>query len=205
MTTAFQYVIDNAESISINKKKKVSQTVSRSGVVKSISLGGQLWEFRVKLPDGPSWETYRPYIERIEALDRVAVGTIQINSPGHSWINKYQGDLTNTSAVTVATVPGFDTSLQITGGATLASGYRFRSGDLIQLGTGSVYSVVNDVPYNSVVITVHRPIREAAGNYTLKIGQTVSWSVMCVNMPNWTLFARNQVGWDGEFVFVEAV
>lgn len=205
MTTAFQYVIDNAESISINKKKKVSQTVSRSGIVKSISLGGQLWEFRVKLPDGPSWETYRPFIERIEALDRVSIGTIKINAAGHSWITGYQGDLTSTSGIVVATASGNDTLLNITSGASLGSGYKFRSGDLIQLGAGAVYSVVDDVPYSSNQIKVHRPIRDVAGSYTLSVGQDVSWTVICTQLPNWNLFSRNQVGWDGEFVFVEAV
>lgn len=204
MTTAFQYVIDNAESLSINKKKKVSQTISRSGLVKSISLGGQQWEFRVKLPDGPSWETFRPLIERIEALDRVTVGTIKINSAGHKWITGYQGNLTNVSNIVVSTVSGDDTLLNITSGATLVSGFKFRSGDLIQLGFGKVYSVVDDVPYNSTQIKVHRPIRENAGSYTLAVGQNVSWNVICTQLPNWTLFARNQVSWDGEFVFVEA-
>jgi hypothetical protein len=203
MTTAFQTVIDNAESLSINKKKKVAQTTSRDGTVKSTSLGGQIYEFTVKLPDGPAWTTYRPLIERIEALDRITVGTIQINAAGHSWLSRYQGDLPNVSAVTVSYTSG--NTLTITGGATLASGFRFRSGDFIQLGTGSVYNVVNDVPFNSNTITVHRPVREAAGTYTLKVGPAVVWSVICVNLPQWTLFSRDQVGWDGAFVFAEAI
>lgn len=204
MTTAFQNVIDNAEALSFNRRRKVSQSVSRSGVVKSTSLGGQVWEFIVKLPDGPSWETFRPIIEQIEALDRVTVGQIKLNNSGHDWLSGYQGDLTNTSAVTVTYTSG--NTLTITGGATLASGFRFKSGDLIQLGSsGAVYSVVNDVPYNSNTITVHRPIRELAGGYTLIVGQNVTWNVICVNFPNWNLFARNQVAWDGSFIFVEAI
>jgi hypothetical protein len=203
MTTAFQTVIDNAESLSINKKKKVAQTTSRDGTVKSTSLGGQIYEFTVRLPDGPAWTTYRPLIERIEALDRTTVGTIQINAAGHSWLSRYQGDLANVSAVTVSYTSG--NTLTITGGATLASGFRFRSGDFIQLGTGSVYNVVNDVPFDSNTITVHRPVREAAGTYTLKVGPAVVWSVICVNLPQWTLFSRDQVSWDSAFVFAEAV
>lgn len=204
MTTAFQTVIDSAETISINKKRKVAQTTSRDGTVKATSIGGQIWEFEVKLPDGPAWTTYRPLIEKMEALDRVNVGTIKINSSGQSWITGYQGNLTNVTAVTVSYTSG--NTLTITGGATLASGFRFRSGDLIQLGTsGAVYSVVDDVAFNQNTITVHRPIREAAGTYTLKVGQDVTWSVICVQFPNWTLFSRNQVSWSGPFVFAEAI
>jgi hypothetical protein len=200
----FQTVIDYAEQISINRKRKVAQTTSRSGVVKSTSLGGQVWEFDVKLPDGIDWTTLRPLIEKIEALDRVTVSSIQINKAEQSWITAYQGNLTNLSAITVSYTSG--NTVTITGGATLASGFRFRSGDLIQLGTsGSVYSVVNDVAFNQTTVTLHRPVREAAGTYTLKVGQAVNWNVICVNFPNWNLFARDQVSWDGSFVFVESV
>lgn len=204
MTTAYQVVFDNAESIGINKRKKVSQTLARDGTLKSISLGGQVWEFEVRLPDGPRWSEYRPLIEKMEALDRVTVGTISINHPGQSWLNQYQGDLVNTSSVTVSYTSG--NTVTITGGATLASGFRFKSGDFIQLGsTGSVYTVVDDVPFNSNTITLHRPVRENTGTYTLAIGPAVQWRVICANFPKWRIFARDQVAWDGSFIFSEAI
>lgn len=206
MTTAFQTVVDYAETISINRRKKVAQTTSRDGTVKATSIGGQIWEFEIKLPDGPSWTTFRPLIERMEALDRVTVGTIQINKAAHSWLTGYQGNLANVTAITVSHTSG--NTVTITGGANgLSAGqFRFKSGDLIQLGaSGSVYSVVNDVDHDDTVVTLHRPVREAAGNYTLRVGQNVTWSVICVNFPKWTIFSRDQVGWDGPFIFAEAV
>lgn len=204
MTTAFQTVFDSAETISFNKKKKVAQTQSRDGVIKSTSIGGQTWEFQVKLPDGPSWTEYRPLIERIEALDRVTVGTVQINKAEHSWITGYQGDLANVSSIVVTA--GSGNTLTITSGATLASGYRFRSGDVIQLGTsGKVYTVVSDVAFDNNTITVHRPIRDTAGSYTLRVGQAVTWSVICVDLPQWTIFAKDHISWSGPFVFAEAL
>ena len=204
MTTAFQTVFDNAEQISFNRRRKVATTTSRSGVVKATSLGGQVWEFEVLLPSGPAWTDYRPLIERMEALDRVTVGQVQINKVGQEWITGYQGNLTNITGVTVSYTSG--NTLTITGGATLGSGFRFKSGDVIQLGTtGAVYSVVNDVAFNATTITVHRPVREAAGTYTLRVGPNVVWNVLCVSFPNWNIFSRDQVGWDGPFVFVEAI
>jgi hypothetical protein len=202
MTTAFQTVFNNASSISFNKKKKVSQTISRDGTVKSISLGGQVWEFEVKLPDGPKWSEYRPLIERMEALDRTTVGQVQINDAGQSWLSGYQGNLTTTTGITVSYSSG--TSLTITAGGSLGAGNKFQSGDFVQLGTGSVYTVVNDVPYDSNTITVHRPVREAAGSYSLVVGPAVTWNVICVQFPQWTIFARDQVAWDGPFIFAEA-
>ena len=203
MTTAFQTVFDNASSISFNRKKKVSQTVSRDGTVKAISLGGQLWEFEVKLPDGPKWTEYRPLIEAMEALDRTTVGQVQIDHAGLGWLSGYQGDLTTTTGITVSYSSG--TTLTITGGASLGAGYKFKAGDFVQLGTGSVYTVVADVPYTSNTITVHRPVREAAGSYSLVVGPAVTWNVICVQFPQWTIFARDQISWDGPFIFAEAV
>jgi len=206
MTTAFQTVIDNAEAISFNKRKKVAQTTSRDGTVKSTSLGGQIWEFEVTLPNGPKWSEYRPLIEKMEALDRITVGTIQINKAAHSWLTAYQGNLASLSGIGVTFTSG--NTVTITSGATglTAGQFRFRSGDLIQLGSsGKVYSVVDDVAHNGTTITLNRPVREAAGSYTLVVGQSVTWSIICVQFPKWTVFARDQVGWDGPFVFAEAI
>jgi hypothetical protein len=206
MTTAFQTVIDNAETISINRRRKVAQTVARDGTVKSTSLGGQIWEFEVKLPDGPKWTEYRSLIEGMEALDRTTVGTIQINAAGHSWLSGYQGDLGSTSGISVSFSSG-NTVTIIAGATGLTTGqFRFRAGDFIQLGSsGSVYSVVSDVAHNGTTITLNRPVREAAGTYSLIVGQSVTWDIICVQFPKWTIFARDQISWDGPFVFAEAI
>jgi hypothetical protein len=37
------------------------------------------------------------------------------------------------------------------------------------------------------------------GNTTEFTG--VTWNVICVKMPSWTIFSRDQVSWDGPFVF----
>jgi hypothetical protein len=202
----FQTVIDYAETISFNRRKKVAQTTSRDGTVKSTSLGGQVWEFEVKVPDGIPWSTLRPLIERLEVLDRMTPGTFTINNSNMSWLNKYLGNLSNITNVSVTFESG--NTLTINSGASgLSAGqYRFRVGDLIQLGTGGgVYSVIEDVPYNGTTITVNRPIRDAANSYTLKVGPNVVWNVICVQFPSWTIFARDQVSWSGPFVFAEAL
>lgn len=203
MTTAFQTVFDNAESISINKKKKVAQTISREGVVRAISLGGAIWEFDVKLPDGQSWTTYRPLIERMEALDRVSTATVKISNPGLNWLTGYQGDYRNVTASIVVSVTS-GTTINVVSAPSLVSGFRFRSGDLIQLGSnGRVYSVVNDVAWSTSTVTLHRPITESAGTYTIFVGQDVTWRVRCVEFPQWNVYSRNQVSWSGSFKFAE--
>jgi hypothetical protein len=201
----FQTVFDYAETLSINKLKKVAQTVSRDGVVKTTSLGGQAWEFEVKLSDGHQWTTFRPLIEKMEALDRVTTDSINLNKTSLRWISEYQGNYSSITAIT-ASYAGSGNTITLTGGPSITSGFKFKSGDLIQLGTnGKVYSVVNDVAFSSNTVTLHRPVREAAGNFTLLVGPNVSWTVICTQFPKWTLIERNRVGWSGPFVFSEAL
>jgi hypothetical protein len=204
MTTAFQTVIDYSESIGISKMKRVGQTISRDGVVRATSLGGQTWDFEVVMPDGLAWTTMRPLIEKMEALDRTETGVIRINKAGHSWLSGYQGNYASVTSIVANVTSG--TSITITSGPVLTSGFRFRAGDFIQLGsTGKVYSVADDVPPASNIVTLNRPVREAAGNYTLLVGQNVSWNVICVQFPSWQIFARNQVRWNGPFRFAEVL
>lgn len=200
---SFQYVIDNATQLSISKKQRVSQTVSRSGVVKTTSLGGQVYEFRVRLPSGPRWSDNRNLIEQAEALDRTTVDTISINNPGQDYIIGYQGDEPNPNNISVTTIG--TNLINIASGVTINSGFIFKAGDYIQLGNNSVYTVIEDVSFSKSTFLVHRPVREADATYSLSVGQDVSWDVICVNLPNWSIFGYDQVQWDGDFVFVEVL
>lgn len=199
----FQYVIDNAETLSINTKKVVASTQTRDGTVRSVSRGGQVWRFEVKLPDGPKFSDIRNDIAKIETLDRVTTDTIQINNPGHAYMIQYLGNCSNTSAITATWTTG--NTITLTGGQA-ASGYNFKAGDIIQLGSsGHVYRVAADVAYNSNTVTLHRPLIDAAGSATLRVGSACVWTVICTQFPDWTLFGYDQTQWAGTFVFVEAL
>lgn len=205
MTTAFQAIFDNAATISINKRKKVAQTIARDGTVRSTSIGGQSWQFTVEMPNGVRYDAFRSIIEKIEALDLVTIGQVQINRTGQSYISGYMGKLANITAVTVQYASS--TTLTITGGVSglVAGDFIFKAGDFIQLGSGSVYTVAADVPFGQTTITVNRPIREISGTYTLKIGPNVVWNVICTSMPDWTITGYNQVNWSGPFSFAESL
>lgn len=205
-TTAFQYIFDNAESISINRRAVTAQTTSRDNTVRTVSRGGQIWRFDVSLPNGIPWQQIRPYIEAIDYADRYTAGTVQINATGQtSWLSKYQGNSVNYTNF-IGTVTQGSNVLTLTTSPTTTSGYKFKSGDFIQLGTnGSVYSVVDNVAYNSNTVTLNRPVLDASGSKNLICGPNVTWTVYCVDMPQWTIFARDQVSWSGAFSFYEAL
>jgi hypothetical protein len=202
---SFQWIIDNAESISVNRMKVVANTQSRDGTIRSVSRGGQAWRFEVKLPDGPRWTDIRQYISQAEALDRVSTATIQFNNSGQNWFIKYQGNSVNYTGFT-GTVTQGSTALTLTASPTTSSGFKFRAGDIIQLGTsGKCYTVAADVAFNSNAVTLHRPVLDTTGSYNLRVAENCVWTVICQQFPNWTLFARDQVSWSGSFVFFESL
>ena len=125
---AFQWVFDKAESISINKRAIVGQSITRNQTVRAVSRGTGIWRFTVKLPDGMPWSEVASYIASLDTADKFTKETVTINNAGYnSWI--HNGALSN---------------------------------------------------------------------------QSQTWSVICVQFPEWTIFAKNQVSWSGPFVFYEA-
>jgi hypothetical protein len=204
MTTPFQIVFDKAEAISINKRGVVGQTMSRDRTVRAVSRGGQVWQFEVALPNGLNWTEMRPYIEAMEAADRFTNTQVQINNSGYnSWFTAYRGNSANYTGFVATATQGSNT-LTLTTSPTTASGYKFRAGDMIQLGTGRVYSVVSDVAWDSNTVTLNRAVIDTTGSYTLAVGPNVTWTVICTQFPQWTISSRDQVSWSGAFSFVEA-
>jgi hypothetical protein len=205
MTTAFQYVFDYAESISINKRAVVSQTTTRDQTVRTVSRGGQVWRFDVKLPDGIRWSDARPYIEKMEKMDRFTSGTVQMNNAGYnSWLSAYRGQASSTSGFSASSTGTDAITLTATPGGLSNGQKTLAAGDFIQLGSsGHVYSVAADVIYPATAVTLNRPVLDANATYSLLIGPAVTWTVVCIEFPQWTIFSRDQVSWSGAFKFVE--
>lgn len=224
---SFQAIIDNAASISIKRRPVVASTVARDGTVRSVSRGGAVWRFEVQLPDGPRWTDARELITLVEALGEITEDTVQFNNPGLDWMFKYLGDQTvDSDANGQADILGGTVSvslptsgplnvLTIQGGVTISSGYLFRAGDIIQMTdttvVGKVYTVAQDVAWNDTTITLHRPLTNEPeyfsgfGDPYLLVGKECQFTIKCIQFPNWSLFARDQVAWDGPFVFMEVM
>lgn len=201
---SFQWIFDNAETISMERKPVVASSIARDGTVRAISRGNQPWRFDVKLPDGIPWTTLRQYISQAEALDRYTNGTIALNDTGLDWMVKYQGDSVNSTGF-VANITQGSATITLTTSPTTSSGFKFRAGDFIQLGTtGKVYTVAADVAFNSNTVTLHRAVLDnTATSVSLRVGINCTFTVICQQFPSWTLMARDQVSWSGPFVFYE--
>ncbi len=124
---SFQWIVDNATSISINRKKVIASTSARDGTTRAVSRGSVKKVFTVQLPDGPSFSEYRANIIAAEGLDR------------------------NTTAV--ITLP--------------YAKFPFYYGNVA-------------------------PVSDE------------SYTVLCLEFPEWTMVGSGQLTWSGPFVFVEA-
>jgi hypothetical protein len=203
---AFQWIINNAAGMSIDGRGTVAQTATRENVVRSISRGGRVWRFSVTPSPGKTLAEARPYLAKLDQMDRIIGATVSLNHPGFEAINGYQGAGSSGFTVTVPAGTGV-TQVTLTA-AALGSGLVARAGDWLQIGiNGTVYQVVEDpAPGNGASVRLNRPVDQAAGTYTGLLGANVSWRVVCVERPTWNLVpagANMLVQWSGDFVFFE--
>jgi len=82
---SFQWIVDSATQIGINRLDTVASTQSRDGTVKAVNRGTAKKIFRITLPDGPRWIDIKSDIEGAEALDRHTTATIAIRYDVHPW------------------------------------------------------------------------------------------------------------------------
>jgi len=98
---AFQWIFDTAESIAVNTREVVGQTITRNQTVRAVSRGNSVRIFTVKLPDGLPWDDYADDIQALDAADKFTVESIAINNPGYNdWM--YNGDIDGTSYNVIA-------------------------------------------------------------------------------------------------------
>jgi hypothetical protein len=213
---SFQWIIDNAESISIVKRPVVSQTVSRDQKIRSVSRGGNVWKFAVKMPDIMTWNNNsRGYLESIEVIAMLESQSINLSKTTYDWITKYRGDAVSTATMTFkyntaqSASNTFKFELGNLPGAV--GSYLLRAGDFIQpTGSKYVYSVVGAVTKGSAttqLVEVHRSILDTPSDtaVTIKVGPQVSWTVICTKIPTWTFVGKELIQFNGDFEFQEVV
>lgn len=204
---AFQYIIDNAQGLGIDGRGTVAQTATRENVVRSVSRGGRVWRFGVTPSPGETYLEARPFIAKLDQMDRLVPARINFDRPEFNTIVGYLGAGTGPFTVTVGAGTGVVT-VTLTANTLDSGEFVCRAGDWLQIGaTGSVYQVVQDpATGNGVTVTLNRPVDEAAGTYTAFLGRDVSWRVICTQRPTWSLVPAGNnmlVQWSGDFVFFE--
>ena len=211
---AYQWVFDHAETMIINKRGLVAQSITRDQRIRSVSRDGELWKFTIKMPTGLTYAANRGYLEALDVADRIATETVNLSLSGYNYIVGYRGDAASTAGLTLkytSAMAAVNTK-QFEAGSLPSIGSTakvFRAGDLIQkTGSTYVYTVTADVARgagSTVVVPVNRSILDApnANAAVAKIGPAVEWTVVCTQRPDWRLIAKDIIEWTGEFVFQE--
>lgn len=213
---AYQWVFNHAETMTINKRGLVAQSITRDQRIRSVGRGGELWKFTIKLPTGLTYGANRGYLEALDVADRISVQTVNLNRPGYAYITGYRGDAPSTSGLTLkySAAMAATNTRQFEAGtlpAIASSAMVFRAGDLIQkTGSNYVYSVTADVARGSgstVLVPVNRSILDTPSDTAAvaRIGPAVEWRVICTQRPDWRLVSRDIIEWTGEFVFQEVL
>lgn len=125
---SFQFVFNNADSLSINNLKVVATTITRDGTARAVTRGTPPKRFELTLPTGPRWSDISTDIAAMEALDRNTVSLVSIPYSRFPWYYNY------------------------------------------------VNPIVSD-----------------------------TYSVLCVEFPQWKIWTQDSVSWSGPFVFVENI
>jgi hypothetical protein len=82
---SFQWIIDSAETLSIDKKQMIGQSQTRSGIVRATSRGPLPAVITARFPDGPRWVDIRTDVLAAQALDRYQTATIAIPFTRFPW------------------------------------------------------------------------------------------------------------------------
>ena len=217
---SIQTIIDNAVTITFDRRKVVGQTVSRSGIVKIGSIASKVpWVMSIEMHPGLQYSTNRALTEEIDRLDRVFTETINIGNtnPQLSYITQYQGDFTSTQ---ISQMEFFQANvLQLTFDMAnvvgdVPSDVVFRKGDFISLEGGYKYpyTVTSDVVRGStstVTVPINRPyIPQAAFGPTGKapvVGSDVTWEMVMTKKPSYAVVPYDRLEFNGVFELVEVV
>lgn len=87
-TTAFQFLIDRAETLSIDERLMTATTTARDGTVRAVSRGAQPARIEIKLPDGLPYDQIKDAIAALIQADRIETGSITIPFAGYEWFYK---------------------------------------------------------------------------------------------------------------------
>ena len=216
---SLQTIVDNCVSITIERRKVTGYTVSRSGQVKVSSIASNVpWQMIIDMHAGMQYSTNRAMIEELDKIDRVQTTTINIGvtNPNISYLTDYQGDLNSSqiNTITIQSANVLNVVMNVSSVSGSATNYVFRKGDY-WMPTGAYkypYTVTADVQRGSgstITVPINRPFIDQAG-YTevgagIKVGKNVTWNMLLIKKPSYSVIPYDRIAWDGAFELVEMI
>jgi hypothetical protein len=217
---SLQTIIDRAQTIEIDRRRIVGQTISRSQRIKTSERAtAQPWKFTVTPPAYLKWADSRGVIEVIDGGDRVDEYTIKLsNTANTNYITAYQGKLTtgqlNNLSISAVTTNTFTiTDLPAIGGTITSSTVLFSPGDFIQPANSRYpYSVTSTVVRGvgtSTNVTLNRNVITSEAvtltGQSLKVANSCTWQVVISGLPSYQLTPMQLVQYTGNFELIERI
>jgi hypothetical protein len=214
---SIQHFIDNATLLTIDKKKVASQSVSRSGRLKTAEVASAVpYRFTVGVHEGGKYSENRAVLEELDRLDVTVEEQVDIGSTnsGLSYITAYLG---SGGGENITLVSAANSNITVNASAVTGSNPLFKKGDFIQPqgNTGGyrypyqVTSDVNGVGSASVVVPVHRPVIDQDGvaltSGNVVYGNNVQWYVKMITKPTYTVLPYDRFTLDNNVELVEVI
>jgi hypothetical protein len=222
---SLQTIIDRAQTIEIDRRRIVGQTISRSQRIKTSERAtAQPWKFTVTPPAYLKWADSRGVIEVIDSGDRVNEYEISIgNTAGTNYITRYQGNLlqtqlddlsvssVGTSSLVISTLPSIGASAKV--GLVSTTTVVLSRGDFIQPENSRYpYTVTSDVLRGSgstVSVSLNRALITSEGitltGNGVVVGNSCTWQVVISGLPSYQLTPMQLVQYTGNFELIERI
>ena len=193
---SLQSIVNISNTLNINRRKLVGIQYARNELPRiSETPTYNPWKLTMGVPS-IQYSQSRSLLEGLDTIDRRTPETITFSdSPGLSWMFRYQGDLNSgqRNAITVTSFTGTALVLNVSSVSTSALNRVVAAGDFIQIdGYPYPFTATYDVLRGSsgtVTIVTHRPniISDSVTGLSLNWGNDVEFNVFCPNMPTYTL------------------
>jgi hypothetical protein len=218
---SIQTIIDNAVTITFDRRKVVGQTVSRSGKVKIGSIASHVpWVMSIEMHPGLRYSTNRALTEEIDRLDRVFTETINIGNtnPQLSYITQYQGDFTPTqiSQMEVFSASALEMVFDMANVVgDVPADVVFKKGDFVSVAGGYKYpyTVTADVTRgatSTITVPINRPFitdttfGTVVGSAPI-VGSDVTWNLVMTKKPSYAVVPYDRLEFNGVFELVEVI
>tara|TARA_R110000803_G_scaffold24966_8_gene59861 strand:+ start:292 stop:951 length:660 start_codon:yes stop_codon:yes gene_type:complete len=215
-----QTVIDKTTYLTINKRKVVGESISRSGLYKTSERSPALYTFTVGAPQGLKYSDNRGLLEDLDTMDRLAEANVDFGdtNSGLSYLTEVKGSIASPDTGGGLTMVGYSgNDLYINFSGATGSGDMLKKGDYIQpLGNTSTYrypyQITSDVASTTgpnVTVSVHRPIIAQDGvaltSGTFRLGKKCRFNVKALKMPVYSVVPHDLLEFSGDFELIEVI
>ena len=229
MPTGIMEMINTASFVTINCRKVVASSLSRSQQYATENQNAQVYTFRIGTHSGMKYSENRDLIA--DLYDRQGTTNEELialtGNAGSQYITAYLGDLTQfqRDSLLIKDAGTGNTNIIVNTQNVTGSpiGYLYKAGDFMSpRGPDDnyryTYQVTADVPWSvgNVTVPVNRPVIAQSGvtltggsapvySGGIKSGNDARWTVKITKMPQYSITPHDLIEWDSDLELIEVI